>query len=118
MFYPDSAKLGEYLELKNVDIEQLSTSLCDKRIRLDAKEPSVLNKDPLKRALEYKSLIETGVVKNQSELAAYLGTSRAWVSKVLKQLKRKSDKNEAETQRDDCRRMNVRQSPKTPLRNS
>ncbi|HEY9165528.1 MAG TPA: hypothetical protein VIS48_05150 [Candidatus Kryptonia bacterium] len=45
----------------------------------------------MKRALEYKSLIDSGVVKNQSVLAVYLGTSRAWVSKALSALKRIKD---------------------------
>ncbi|HEY9165352.1 MAG TPA: hypothetical protein VIS48_04240 [Candidatus Kryptonia bacterium] len=40
--------------------------------------------DPLKRALEYKSLIDSEIIRNQSELAIYLGKSRAWVSKVMK----------------------------------
>lgn len=58
------------------------------RIPLDAKEPSVTKTDPLKRALEYKSLINSGIIKNQSELAIYLGKSRAWVSKVMKVLEK------------------------------
>ncbi len=41
----------------------------------------------MRRAIEFKSLIESGVVKNQSELAAYLGKSRAWVSRVIGTLK-------------------------------
>ncbi len=40
--------------------------------------------DYKKLAEEYKSFIEAGIAKNQSELAKKLKVSRAWVTKVLK----------------------------------
>ncbi|HEY9164611.1 MAG TPA: hypothetical protein VIS48_00455 [Candidatus Kryptonia bacterium] len=49
--------------------------------------------DPVKRAQAYKSLITSGIVKNQSELARNLGTTRAWVSKALKTLNDTKNRN-------------------------
>ncbi|HEY9165361.1 MAG TPA: hypothetical protein VIS48_04285 [Candidatus Kryptonia bacterium] len=87
VFYLDSTRLGQYLNFKNVNIESLSTTLRDTSIQVDRYKLPTQRVDPLKRALEYRSLIHTGIVKNQSELAAYLGTSRMWISKVMKILK-------------------------------
>lgn len=43
-------------------------------------------------ALMYKELIEQGYVKNQADLARHLGVSRAWITKVLNELNRRSVK--------------------------
>ncbi len=38
-------------------------------------------------AIRYRELIEQGYVKNQADLARHLGVSRAWVTKVMNELK-------------------------------
>lgn len=91
VFYLDLSKLDQYFNLKKVDIDILSSALCDKIIYHDRQRSPIVRTDPVKRVLEYKSLIDSGVVKNQSVLAVYLGTSRAWVSKALSALKRIKD---------------------------
>jgi len=88
IFYLDSTKLARYFDVKNVDAENLSTALCDKAIQHAEATKHAEKVDPLKRAHQYSTLIETRVVKNQSELAKYLGKSRAWVSKVMKVLEK------------------------------
>jgi len=39
-------------------------------------------------ALRYQKLIDQGYVKNQADLARHLGVSRAWITKVMNELKR------------------------------
>ncbi len=87
IFYLDTARMSEYFNLGGADAEILPTSLCSNIV--SSKKPNSLRSKvgPMRRALEFKSLIESGVVKNQSELAAYLGKSRAWVSRVIGTLK-------------------------------
>jgi len=88
VFYLDSSQFDEYFDVKGLDVEELSTALCERIILGKECETTGERVDPTERALEYMSLIENGIVKNQSELAAYLGVSRAWVSKALKILRR------------------------------
>ncbi len=83
VFCLDSTKLGEYLDLRDIDIEFLSTALCDRPTQVDEHKSSAQGVDPIRRALEYKSLMDAGIVKNQSGLAQYLGKSRAWVSNAM-----------------------------------
>ena len=86
VFYLDATKVGRYSDLTNADINQLSTSLCGEVIPRTVEQSHTEKANQIRRALEYKSLIDNGIVKNQSELAKYLGKSRAWVSKVMKVL--------------------------------
>jgi len=87
VFYLDSIQLFDYLDLEGVDTENLSTALCDELVKPRKPKPVSAEINPLKRAQQYKSLIDLGIVKNQSELADYLGKSRAWVSKAMKILR-------------------------------
>jgi hypothetical protein len=43
--------------------------------------------DRLSLAIRYSELIEQGHVKNQADLARHLGVSRAWITKVMNELK-------------------------------
>ncbi len=83
----DSSRLADYLDLKSINLGELSTVLCNETLKPSRPRVLLRKMDPVQRALEYKSLIDNGTVRNQSELAVYLGTSRAWVSKALKALK-------------------------------
>jgi hypothetical protein len=50
----------------------------------------VINVDKIDRlslAIRYRELIEQGYVKNQADLARHLGVSRAWITKVMNELK-------------------------------
>ncbi len=40
-------------------------------------------------AMRYRELIELGHFKNQADLARHLGVSRAWITKVMNELKRR-----------------------------
>jgi hypothetical protein len=40
------------------------------------------------RAIKYKELIDGGYFRNQADLARHLGVSRAWITKVMNELKR------------------------------
>ncbi len=91
VFYLDSTKLAQYFDLKKVDIDNLSTALCDDVVRPEDRRSPAVKVDPVKRALEYKSLLDNGTVKNQAELAVHLGTSRARVSKALNIPKKPED---------------------------
>ncbi|HUI30232.1 MAG TPA: hypothetical protein VLX91_08435 [Candidatus Acidoferrales bacterium] len=84
--YLDSASMAPHFNLEG-DIEIPSIAPCDK-IKLAVKPALVPTKvDPITRALQYKTLIEDGFVKNQSELPACLRRSRAWVSRVMRILR-------------------------------
>jgi hypothetical protein len=39
-------------------------------------------------AIRYRELIDQGYVKNKADLARHLGVSRAWITKVMNELKR------------------------------
>ena len=43
--------------------------------------------NPVKRALEYKAILESGLVESQADLAVLLGVSRAKVTQMLNLLK-------------------------------
>jgi hypothetical protein len=43
-------------------------------------------RDPLKLAMHYQALLDTGRLENRAALARYLGVSRARVTQVLKRL--------------------------------
>jgi DNA-binding MarR family transcriptional regulator len=49
----------------------------------------VAKMDRLSLAIRYRELIDQGYVKNQSDLARHLGVSRAWITKVMNELKRR-----------------------------
>jgi len=87
VFCLDSSRLGDYLDARGLIIEELSAALCERIIHRKNGEKRRKSVDPMKRAQECRSLIENRLVKNQSELAAYVGVSRAWVSKALRLLK-------------------------------
>ena len=83
VFYLDPSQLVEYFDAGALNVGELSMALCDgiiprNKLRIEGKKVG-----PLERAHQYRSLIENGVVKNQSELAAYIEVSRAWVSKTM-----------------------------------
>ena len=88
----DSAALPDYFDLRRVDITKLSTALCDGRVTLKERYQPRIKADPIARARQFQSMIDSGVIKNQSELAAFLGTSRAWISKSLKVLRNSGSK--------------------------
>ena len=44
--------------------------------------------DRLSLAIRYRELIDQGYVKNQADLARHLGVSKAWITKVMNELKR------------------------------
>ena len=80
----NSAVLPDFFDLRKVDIQKLSTALCDGRLTLREQHKSKIKADPIARARQFQAMIDSGIVKNQAQLAVYLGTSRAWVSKVMK----------------------------------
>ena len=45
-------------------------------------------------AIRYRELIDRGCVKNQADPARHLGVSRAWITKVMNELKRGDSENE------------------------
>ena len=44
--------------------------------------------DRQSRAIKYKELIDGGYFRNQADLARHIGVSRAWITKVMNELKR------------------------------
>ena len=91
IFCLDHSLIRQYFDLSPINIDKMSIALCDNRTPIRSFDQRPVPKDPVARAVEYRSLIDKGIVKNQSELASYPGTSRPGLSKVLKVLRRPVD---------------------------
>jgi len=80
VFCLDSSRLAEYFDVRGLNVAELSTALCNKIIPVRERLAPNRSVDPVEKGRQYRRLLENGVVKNQSELAAYIGVSRAWMS--------------------------------------
>jgi hypothetical protein len=73
----DLSKEGEYRLTKFFEIPE---DLVPLRIHARIDRHSL--------AIRYRELIDQGYVKNKADLARHLGVTRAWITKVMKELKR------------------------------
>lgn len=60
MFTSDSSKIVSYFDIGEEDKENLSTELCDDHLTMYPAKSLPVRKGPLKRAFEYRTLIEYG----------------------------------------------------------
>ena len=83
---------GEWASSPDWSIDR--TFICQFNFKITVKSPSPsvkTSRNPVYLASEYKEMIDTGLVKNQTELARIKGISRARVTQILNLLK--LDKN-------------------------
>jgi hypothetical protein len=64
-------------------------------IKTDRSDPGKPDRDPLRLARYYQSLLDTGTFESRAALARFLGVSRANVTQVLNRLKLCADTNPA-----------------------
>ena len=82
----DGPFVSEYLMMSDEDIQRLTRFFSIPR-RLEPVK-TVAKMDRLSLAIRYRELIRQGYIKNQADLARHLGVSRAWITKVMNELKR------------------------------
>jgi hypothetical protein len=81
----DGSFVSEYLVMNVEDMRRLTKFFSIPR-KLEPMK--VVNKiDRYSLATRYHELIDQGYVKNQADLARHLGVSRAWITKVMNELK-------------------------------
>jgi hypothetical protein len=81
----DPNEVQKYLDLTSEDISRLT-----RRFLYPKPQPSRLKRMLLDRralAEEYRKLIDSGVCRNQADVARHFGVSRAWVTKIMNTLK-------------------------------
>jgi site-specific DNA recombinase len=84
----DPNEVRNYLDLDNEGVARLT-----RHFLYPAPRPDRLRRVKLDRialAKQYRELIDSGLVSNQSELARHLGVSRVWITKIMNSLKTKS----------------------------
>jgi hypothetical protein len=81
----DRPFVSEYLTMSEEDIRRLTRFFSIPR----KLEPviTVAKMDRLSLAIRYRELIDQGYVKDQADLARHVGVSRAWITKVMNELK-------------------------------
>jgi predicted aminopeptidase len=83
----DTAQLGEFLALAPEDINRLASLLS----RPPSEKTRALRKriDYVALRAQYEQLLLDGICATKADVARHVGVSRAWVSRVLKRVKRK-----------------------------
>ena len=82
----DGPFVSNYFEINDEVIHRLTKFFSIPRKLEPVKIVAKIDRRSL--AIRYRELIDQGCVKNQADLARHLGVSRAWITKVMNELKR------------------------------
>lgn len=84
--YLNHYKLKNYFNISDECVNRLTKIFNHKKFKLNI-SLSLLRLNKYNLAITYKKLIDDGVYKNKAELARVYGVSRAWITKVMNELK-------------------------------